>query len=255
MPRIGTRKLHYMLETTLRHHNITIGRDKLFDLLAEQGLLVRRRKRSKVITTNSHHRFRRYPNLVRGMEVTRPNQLWVSDITYLSLDCGFGYLSLITDAYSRKIVGYKLHESLHTEGPISALEMALAHYCPTGVLTHHSDRGTQYCCDNYTDILINRGISISMTENGDPYENALAERVNGILKSEFELDRALGNFEQAGCIIDDVIRIYNEQRPHASCNYLTPQQAHGQQGPLPHRWTKRKPKNNVILDPVNLIKD
>jgi transposase InsO family protein len=241
MPRIGTRKLHYMLTETLHKHDISIGRDKLFDLLAEYGLLVRRRKRRRVSTTDSNHPYRKYPNLVRELQVLRPNHLWVSDITYISLKDGFCYLSLITDAYSRKIVGYCLHPTLKKEGPVRALAMALATLSEKlqEPLIHHSDRGLQYCCSDYTTLLENRGISISMTEKGDPYENAIAERVNGILKEEFGLYNDFENIEQANDAVTNAVGTYNHYRPHASCDYLTPEQAHQQQGLLKTKWKRR----------------
>jgi len=239
MPRIGTRKLHYMLSDTLQRHGISIGRNKLFDLLSDYGLLVRRRKRKRVNTTDSNHPFRKYPNLVRELQVLRPNHLWVSDITYLSLTDSFCYLSLLTDAYSRKIVGYCLHPTLKKQGPMHALKMAVADKVYRLPLLHHSDRGLQYCCGAYISQLEQSGISISMTEKGDPYENAIAERVNGILKSEFELDRDFASLEEAKAAVDKAINIYNHQRPHASCNYLTPAQAHQQQGILPTKWKRR----------------
>ena len=241
MPRIGTRKLHYMLTETLQRHNISIGRNKLFDLLAEYGLLVRRRKRKRVNTTDSNHPFRKYQNLIRDLQVLRPNHLWVSDITYISLIDGFCYLSLVTDAYSRKIVGYCLHPTLKKEGPINALQMALKglQKMPEATLIHHSDRGLQYCCADYIKLLEQRAMSISMTEKGDPYENAIAERVNGILKSEFGLDRDFENLKQATDAVEGAISIYNQVRPHASCNYLTPEQAHQKQGLLNTKWKRR----------------
>lgn len=239
MPRIGTRKLRYMLSETLQKHDISIGRNKLFDLLAEYGMLVRRRKRRYVSTTDSNHPFRKYPNLVRELQVIRPNHLWVSDITYISLREKFCYLNLVTDAYSRKIVGYCLHPSLKKEGTLAALNMALKTQPGSTTLIHHSDRGLQYCCSEYIALLESRNISISMTEKGDPYENAIAERVNGILKTEFDLYRDFENIEQAKEVIADTIRVYNQIRPHASCNYLTPEQAHQQEGLLKSKWKRR----------------
>jgi len=241
MPRIGTRKLYYLLSDTLQQHSIKIGRDKLFDLLAASGLLVRRRKRRKASTTDANHPFRKYPNLVRELEVNRPDQLWVSDITYLSLSEGFCYLSLLTDAYSRKILGYSLQPSLKKEGPLSALGLALATLQGRAKdpLIHHSDRGMQYCCADYTALLQYNDISISMTEKGDPYENAIAERVNGILKDEFLLDQTFDSYEQAASAVTDAIHIYNNLRPHASCGYLTPQEAHQKQGLLKAKWKRR----------------
>ena len=239
MPRIGVRKLHHILTDTLQRHQISIGRDKLFDLLSDYGLLVRRRKRKRVNTTDSNHPFRKYPNLIRELEVLRPNRLWVSDITYLNLPDSFCYLSLVTDAYSRKIVGYCLHPTLKKEGPMQALKMAVADRVYRQPLIHHSDRGLQYCCGDYISLLEQSGINISMTEKGDPYENAIAERVNGILKSELELDRDFDSFDVAKAVVDRAIGIYNYQRPHASCNYLTPIEAHAKQGLLKTKWKRR----------------
>ena len=242
MPRIGTRKLHYLLAGTLQKHDISIGRNKLFDLLAEYDWLVRRRKRKKVFTTDSNHPFRKYPNLIRQLRVECPNRVWVSDITYISLEERFCYLSLITDAYSRKIAGYCLYPTLKKEGPLTALSMALdsLNHLPGANLIHHSDRGLQYCCADYITMLQAKKIAVSMTEKGDPYENAIAERVNGILKAEFLLDQDFSNFDTASSAVDKAIKTYNELRPHASCNYLTPEQAHQQQGVLPSRWKTKK---------------
>ena len=243
MPRLGTRKLHYLLTDTLQKHDISIGRNKLFDLLAEYQLLVRRRKRKRINTTDSNHPFRKYPNLIRELQVLRPNHLWVSDITYISLVEGFCYLSLVTDAYSRKIVGYCLYATLKKEGPLRALRMALDNLPgkPEATLIHHSDRGLQYCCTDYITMLESKGMVISMTEKGDPYENAIAERVNGILKDEFALDKEYSSFETAHKAIEKAITTYNGFRPHASCNYLTPDVAHGQTGTIRSRWRK----NNI----------
>jgi putative transposase len=252
MPRIGTRKLYHMLAATLQEHKIKIGRDKLFDLLEDYGMLVRRRKRKKVSTTDSNHPFRRYPNLVRELQVMRPNQLWVSDITYIRLIDDFSYLSLVTDAYSRRIVGYCLYPTLHKEGPVAALKVALnnlpAAY-PDGLI-HHSDRGRQYCCDAYVNMLTEKKAIISMTEKGDPYENALAERVNRTLKEEFLLDNGFDSFEQASAAVNNAVNIYNTQRPHDSCDLLTPDQAHQLHGTLPMRWKKRKRKEKLIAEPM-----
>ena len=240
MPRLGTRKLYHLLEPILVKHAISIGRDKLFDLLADYGLLIRNRKRKRVNTTNSNHPFRKYPNLIRELEVLRPNHLWVSDITYIDLTDCFCYLSLITDAYSRKIVGYCLHPTLKKEGPLKALDMAVSNWTanPDESLLHHSDRGLQYCCADYIAQLEEQRIVISMTEKGDPYENAIAERVNGILKTEFLLDQVFENIELAETVTKNAIEIYNSQRPHSSCDYLTPDQAHERKGALKSRWKK-----------------
>lgn len=246
MPRIGTRKLKSILDSSLEQHGIEMGRDKLFDLLSEYGMLVRKRKKRKAITTDSDHPFRKYPNLIRGIIIIRPNQLWVSDITYIALINSFCYLSLITDAYSRKIVGYCLYPTLEGIGPLTALKMALLTIEPAmgNKLIHHSDRGLQYCCKSYTDLLQGNSITISMTEKGDPYENAIAERMNGILKSEFFLNRTFKNYDEALDAVRSSILIYNEQRPHGSCDYLTPAAAHQKEGVLPKKW---KPANGQTL--------
>ena len=247
MPRIGTRKLYHMLTETLKEHKIKIGRDKLFDLLEEYAMLVRRRKRKKVSTTDSNHPFRKYPNLVRELQAIRPNQLWVSDITYIRLIDEFCYLSLVTDAYSRKIVGYCLYPTLQKEGPVAALKMGLSSLpaTTTDSLIHHSDRGRQYCCDAYVNVLMERKVIISMTEKGDPYENALAERVNRTMKDEFLLDKGFDSFELASAAVNKAVNTYNTLRPHDSCNRLTPDAAHQQQGPLPMKWKKRKKKEPI----------
>ncbi len=172
------------MQAFLTAHHFQIGRDGFFDLLGEYGLLVRKRKRRGCITTLSRHRYKKYPNIIRGFIPTGPNQLWVSDITYIHVENGFAYLSLITDAYSRKIVGFCLSETLSSNGPLKALKMALAENENRKGLIYHSDRGVQYCCDEYVKQLLDKEIKISMTQNGDPLENAIAERVNGILKTE-----------------------------------------------------------------------
>lgn len=235
LPRLGTRKLHYVIQNKLISHQISFGRDYLFDLLSEHKLLIRQRKR-KAITTDSRHWMRKYSNLVKGIEITRPEQVWVSDITYIRLTNQWGYLSLITDAYSRKIMGYSFRQDLAAEGCIEALKMALNKKLYNQSIIHHSDRGSQYCSHNYVDLLLKNNIAISMTENGDPYENALAERVNGIIKTEFNLYSSSLGFEQTGYQINKSIKSYNELRPHASCDYLTPNQAHVQSEKLNKRW-------------------
>lgn len=235
LPRLGTRKLHYVLQERLASHQINFGRDYLFDLLSEHKLLIRQRKR-KAITTDSRHWMRKYGNLVKELVVTRPEQVWVSDITYIRLTNQWGYLSLITDAYSRKIMGYNFRLDLAAEGCIAALKIALGNRLYDQPIIHHSDRGSQYCSHNYVSILMKNNISISMTENGDPYENALAERVNGIIKTEFNLYGSSLGLEQTSNQIRKSINSYNELRPHASCDYLTPNQAHLQSGVLNKRW-------------------
>ena len=235
LPRLGTRKLHYLLDNILLSHDMTIGRDYLFDLLSDHNLLVRQRKR-KAITTNSRHWMKKYSNLIKDLDITRPEQVWVSDITYIRMLNQWGYLSLITDAYSRKIMGYSLRMDLTAQGCIDALKMALNNREYQEPMIHHSDRGSQYCSHQYVGMLLKNKTAISMTENGDPYENAIAERVNGIIKTEFNLYSSSLGFEQTNQQIEKSIKAYNELRPHASCDYLTPDQAHSQSEKLNKRW-------------------
>lgn len=257
MPRIGTPKLSFMLKEPFKKHNIKMGRAGLNDLLSAHGMLVRK-KRRKPKTTDSNHWYRRYQNLIEGSTIIQPNQVWVSDITYICIKDRFAYLSLITDAYSRKILGYYLCESLESVGPLKALKMALetiqgSYDRPI----HHSDRGVQYCCNEYTSTLMDNGILISMTQKGDPYENAIAERVNGILKSEFAVGIVFLNSQQASVAIDESIVTYNQIRPHASCEYLTPEQAHEKKGELQRKWKNYKRKKvdtNKVLEGIDQMR-
>ena len=235
LKRVGTRKLFFMMQDFMQQHRIQIGRDALFDLLATHRLLIRRRIRRIPVTTFSDHWMHKYPNLIIGYIPIRPNQLWVSDITYICLVNDFAYLSLITDAYSRKIVGFCLLETLSADGCIKALKMALSSNPQLGRLIHHSDRGSQYCCADYVGILEKQYIKISMTQTGDPLENALAERVNGILKDEL-LEKQYQNFEEAQQSIAIAISTYNHHRPHSSIDMLTPVEAHLREGELKRRW-------------------
>ena len=236
LPRVGTRKLLHMLQPQLVEHRLHAGRDYLFELLSIHKLLIRARKR-KAITTNSRHWMHKYSNLIKDLKIHRPDQLWVSDITYIRLAHGFVYLSLVTDAYSRKIVGYNLHKNLLAEGCVAALQMALLRRIDKRQpLIHHSDRGCQYCCKDYAGLLFKNEIAISMTQSGDPYENALAERVNGIIKNEFNLHSSQFAFEGTTQIVEQAISAYNDLRPHASCDYLTPNAAHQGTGELKKRW-------------------
>lgn len=187
LPRLGTRKLYHLIKPKLEHQDIKVGRDKLFDILRQEGLLIRKR-RKYTKTTHSKHWMKKYPNLTRTLELNKPEQLWVADITYLQTKQGHEYLHLITDAYSKKIMGYQLTGNLKASSTVKALKMALSNRKYKHSLIHHSDRGLQYCSYEYTNILKQNNIQISMTEQYDPYENAIAERVNGILKDEFGLD-------------------------------------------------------------------
>jgi transposase InsO family protein len=241
MPRIGTRKLYYLIKDDLQAMNIKLGRDVLFNFLRAEHLLIKP-KRSYVKTTNSKHWMKKYPNLTKDIVITKPEQLWVSDITYIQTDCGHNYLSLITDAYSKKIMGYELLDNLTTAGPLKALESALKSRKYKHKLIHHSDRGIQYCSSEYVRKLQDNEIEISMTENGDPYENAIAERINGILKYEFLLIDGFKNHLEATDVINQSVQIYNEQRPHLSCDMLTPNQAHLQQEKPMIKWKKKTSK-------------
>lgn len=225
MPRIGGRKLYFMLQDRIASGRVKIGRDRFFDWLRANDLLVYP-KRSYVHTTNSSHRFWVYDNLCGELIVDQPNRLWVSDITYLKTREGFCYLALITDAFSRKIVGYDVSDSLELTGCLRALKLALRGAKDTSHLTHHSDRGFQYCSNPYTQILNQRGIRISMAAKGNCYENAMAERVNGILKDEFNLDELFNTKQQAIKAVHQSIYIYNQHRPHWALDLKTPQYCH-----------------------------
>lgn len=247
-PVLGTRKLQVLLQPFLLEHQIKIGRDGLFDLLATHKLLVKKTKRS-IYTTNSHHWLRKYPNLVRGFEPTGVNQLWVSDITYWKIGAAHVYISFITDAYSRKIVGYHVAETLTAVEAVQALQMALSALGPKHhlQLTHHSDRGVQYCSHEYVKLLQDNGIQISMTENGDPLENAIAERVNGIMKEEYLKHYVANNIEAAKEILKEQVEKYNALRPHMSCAWLTPNLVHNNNIKVNKEWKtyyqKKEPVN------------
>lgn len=217
-PRVGARKLQCMLSD----EGIAISRDKLFDILRKNRLLVKPVRNYKR-TTNSFHRFHKYSNLIKELEVSRPNEVFVCDITYLDTLEGFCYLALVTDLYSRKIVGWNLSRSLAIEGCQRALRMALRGLKNTQTLIHHSDRGIQYCSNGYIDILNQYQIQISMTEENHVYENAIAERVNGILKTEFLLGEKLQSFQIAQKLVSQAIKIYNEKRLHTSLGFQTPE--------------------------------
>lgn len=225
MPRLGGRKLRHLLKEEMAENAIKIGRDRFFDWLREQDLLVKP-KRHYIHTTQSNHRFWVYSNLVKDVQMSAPNQLWVSDITYLRTREGFCYLALITDAYSRKIVGYDVSDSLELEGCRRALDMAIQTASNLDQLIHHSDRGIQYCSNQYTGMLHQKGIKISMAAKGDCYENALAERVNGILKDEFNLDQMFHSKYHAAQSVHQSIYIYNQHRPHWAIDLQTPNQRH-----------------------------
>ncbi|MFM7017910.1 IS3 family transposase [Flavobacterium sp.] len=247
---MGVRKLYELLQPFLLEHQIKMGRDRLFDVLSANYLLVKRRKK-QTITTNSYHRFKRYPNLIREFVPNTPNQLWVSDITYWKIKSFFVYISFITDAYSRKIIGFHLGDSLQTSQTIEALKMAIS-----GVsiekkeleLIHHSDRGIQYCSDKYVKLLESNNIAISMTENGDPLENAIAERVNGIIKEEYLNDYQVDNVGEARELLKAVVNLYNNERPHMSIGNLTPNQVHQNNIKTEKLWKNYYVKSPIIVN-------
>jgi len=240
LPRIGGRKLHYLLGPILEKENIDIGRDKLFSLLREEHLLLPKRKKY-FKTTNSKHWMRKYPNLIQHIEIKMPEQVWVADITYLQASNKHYYLHLITDAYSKKIMGYNLTDNLAASSTTTALKKALSKRIYDHSLIHHSDRGLQYCSSEYTDLLKKNNILISMTESYDPYENAVAERINGILKDEFLLDSNFKNFETLESNVYQAIALYNQIRPHFSIELLTPNKAHKQSTIKLKSWKKQTP--------------
>ncbi|MAZ72729.1 MAG: hypothetical protein CMC70_06245 [Flavobacteriaceae bacterium] len=225
LPREGARKLLRSLKSDFDDHNIKIGRDQLLQILRNNDLLIRRKKYSSR-TTNSHHRFYKYKNSIKDVIINRSNQVWAADITYIRTIKGFCYLALLTDMYSRKIVGFDLSDSLELTGCVRALKKALYHNRGLRNLTHHSDRGIQYCSNVYTNELKKKKIQISMTEENHCYENALAERVNGILKDEFYLDQTFASVEEAMRATKNAIKLYNSKRLHLSLNYKIPNNVH-----------------------------
>lgn len=227
-PRLGTRKLHYLLRQPLQDGGIKLGRDAMFDVLRNARLPVPNR-RAYHKTTDSHHRFRRHPNLLKEgpcqLKITRSEQLWVADITYLPTADKVVYLSLVTDAHSRKIVGWHVHSSLQTEEVAQALKMALRGRHTQQALVHHSDRGIQYCSNYYQALHQRHGLTCSMTDGYDCYQNALAERINGILKTELLLQRP-ADLLQARRMVAQSVQIYNHERPHLSLKMQTPDAVH-----------------------------
>jgi putative transposase len=231
MPRLGTRKIHYLLKDSL-----PVGRDRLFRILAAESLLIRRKKRY-IRTTDSRHWMHTYKDHSKELLLQRPEQLWVADITYVRTKDSAAYLHLVTDAYSKRIMGYTVSKDLTATSTQAALEMALRnrHY-PRRALLHHSDRGLQYCSSGYVQTLQDHHCMISMTQSGSPYDNAVAERVNGILKDEFSCDEVFDTYDQAKQFIDQAIMIYNTQRPHLSCSMLTPMEMHWQDKLKVRQW-------------------
>jgi transposase InsO family protein len=247
MPRIGSKKLYYLLNKDLK--TLKIGRDKFIDILRANHLLILP-KRSYHITTNSHHRFRKYKNQLLDLQINKPEQVWVSDITYIGKRDKPCYLSLITDAYSKKIVGYNVSDNLNTESSLVALKLAVKQRKNKEIpLIHHSDRGLQYCANEYQKLLSKNNIKPSMTQNSDPYENAVAERINGILKQEFYIDKYNKDLPIMKQIIKETIDVYNGKRPHISNHMLTPNQMH-QQNKLIMKTYKTKNSIKNVFDAV-----
>jgi transposase InsO family protein len=224
--RLGGRKLFFKLEAFMDEHNIKMGRDAFFDLLRDNKLLVKQRK-SHHVTTNSNHWMKKYPHLIKDIEPIGPNHIWVSDITYWKTKGGHYYISFITDAYSRKIVGYHVADTMEAIESATALKMAIKTLKISAKgLIHHSDRGSQYCSSMYVNILKKEGIKISMTENGDPLENAIAERINGIIKGEYLFDYLIKTLLNAKEVLKSVVKLYNEDRPHSSIGNAVPSKVH-----------------------------
>lgn len=242
--RMGVKKLHMQLESFFKTHQIKLGRDALFDLLREFGMLVKPLKRSHH-PTDSFHRFYKYPSLIKGWSPAAPNQLWVSDITYIEVKDGFSYLSVITDAFSHKIVGWHLAKSPTAQASIEALKMALKNNRSIQNLIHHSDRGSQYCSQEYVSLLKSRGIKISMTEHGDPYENAMAERINGIIKNEY-LEKRYSNDGQLWLDVSKAVGLYNTERIHMSIEMKTPEYIHQTGIATKNLWKKKIIKKNSV---------
>ena len=252
--RMGTRKLYEMLQPFILEHQIKIGRDTLFNMLSANHLLVRKRKR-RIQTTNSYHWLRKYPNLIRELVPTSPNQLWVSDITYWKMNSGEHlYISFITDAYSHKIVGYQVAETMEAIESIKALQMALSALGAESHLNliHHSDRGIQYCSHAYVKLLQDYNIQISMTENGDPLENAVAERINGIIKDEYLETYDIDNLKNARGLLKAVVDLYNSERPHMSISNFTPNSIHHSITKINTKrlWKNYYRKQTIIVNPI-----
>jgi len=224
MPRLGTRKLYYLLKHDLESLQIKIGRDALFDYLRSENLLIRPKK-NYTKTTQSKHWLHKHPNLLQGFTPERAEQVFVSDITYVKSRERTHYLSLVTDAFSRKIMGYQVSDNLNTENMLNALKMAIRNRSCKLPLIHHSDRGLQYCAAMYQDHLKVHAITPSMTDGYDCYQNALAERINGILKQEF-LFETCNNRNELEKLLKESVHTYNEYRPHLSLRMKTPNLVH-----------------------------
>jgi len=252
MTRVGTKKTYHLIKPELVRLDIKCGRDKLNEILRSEGMLIKKKK-NYMRTTNSYHRFYKHPNLIKDLNINRAEQVWASDITYLRSAQGWLYLSLITDVYSKQIVGHQLSDNLRTINCINALKTAIkTRKYPDRPLIHHSDRGLQYCSPDYIETLEKNNIGISMTTKHDPYENAVAERINGTLKNEFDLGDRLQDQKSAERELRKAIWIYNNLRPHESCNFLTPRETHANENielkKWPMRFRKKKEENILTLN-------
>ncbi len=248
------RNLLASLQTEFKQHGISIGRDRFFDLLRKNNLLIKPKQR-KTITTNSYHHFHKYPNLIKELKVTRVNQVIVTDITYLYLreSDSFAYLFLVTDLFSRKILGFNISPNLLAKSAIKALTMAFNNMSDIKDCIHHSDRGIQYCSNQYTELLKKKNIRISMTENSDPLENAVAERINKTIKEEFTEEKQISfsNFKEAKTVISQIIKFYNDERPHRSLEMYTPSVAYQINRELKRKWKSYYKNYSKINDISN----
>jgi transposase InsO family protein len=228
LPRVGTRKIHYLISADLQKQGLKMGRDGLFDLMRYYGLQIKP-KRRYTQTTMSKHWLRKWPNIIRNQPISHPDQVWVSDITYLKTEQGNCYLNMITDAFSRRIVGYAVDDNMETQSMIRALKMAIEQKLHRTIKTiHHSDRGLQYCSKDYEQLTSKNNIKLSMTENGDPYENALAERMNRTIKEEFAMDTTIKTKDLAVRLVQESIILYNHKRPHLALKMKTPDEVYNQ---------------------------
>lgn len=253
MPRLGGRKLYHELRPEIDRLAVPFGRDRFFDLLREERLLIRTRRR-QVRTTMSRHGLPVYPDLVKGLAILRPGQVWVSDITYWRVEDGFYFIFLITDACSKKIIGYQVAQSMDGDHAMFCLHKAMKESIhPLEGIIHHSDRGSQYCYARYVKALKGSGMLVSMTEDSDPRDNAIAERLNGILKSELLAHHTIGDIAQAKAVLNEAVRIYNEERPHLSCDMLKPEQAHQLATKLPQRWKSYHRSVNPTQDELSVV--
>jgi transposase InsO family protein len=225
-PRLGTRKLHFMLKGTLIQQGVWLGRDRFLEVLRQKGLLLEPKPAEYPCTTNSQHCLPVFGNRIKGLAVSQPNEVWVGDLTYVRTAMGFLFLALLTDKVSRKVVGYHCGDTLEAGGCLAALKQALAEMPAGATPIHHSDQGTQYCCHEYVNWVVAHGLSVSMTETDHCAENALAERVNGILKSEYGLGGEFKTKAGGRLAVDQAVHLYNTRRPHTALGYRTPQEAH-----------------------------